>query len=217
MADRRPVTTSLIVAAAENEVIGAGGTLPWHLPEDLRRFRRLTAGHAVVLGRVTHESIVARLGRALPGRTSVVVSSRGMPGGGLAGGGAGLAGGAGRVGGVGGAGDGEVAWAGSVAAAMAEARAAEARAAAARAAEARGGLGASAGSAGEVFVLGGASVYEQALPEVDRVYLTRVHREVAGDTSLPAGWLDGFTLVGREHRDDADGGFSFLEYERRPG
>src|ERR1700689_3564433 len=85
---------------------------------------------------------------------------------------------------------------------------------AARAAEARGGRGA---LAGEVFVLGGASVYEQALPEVDRVYLTRVHREVAGDTSLPAGWLDGFTLVGREHRPDADGGFSFLEYERRPG
>jgi dihydrofolate reductase len=191
------VTTSLIVAAAENEVIGAGGTLPWHLPEDLRRFRRLTAGHAVVLGRVTHESIVARLGRALPGRTSVVVSSRGLPvpAGGLGGGLAGLAGGAG---------DGEVAWAGSMRAALA----------AARAAEARGGR---EGPAGEVFVLGGASVYEQALPEVDRVYLTRVHREVAGDTSLPAGWLDGFTLIGRDHRDDADGGFSFLEYERRPG
>jgi dihydrofolate reductase len=192
IADRRPVTTSLIVAAAENEVIGAAGALPWHLPEDLRRFRRLTAGHAVVLGRVTHESIVARLGRALPGRTSVVVSSRGVPGGA----GAGMADPEG--------GDGAVAWAGSMAAAMA----------AARAAEARGGRGA---LAGEVFVLGGASVYEQALPEVDRVYLTRVHREVAGDTSLPAGWLDGFTLVGREHRPDADGGFSFLEYERRPG
>ncbi|MDQ2875578.1 MAG: dihydrofolate reductase, partial [Actinomycetota bacterium] len=67
---------------------------------------------------------------------------------------------------------------------------------------------------GEVFVLGGASVYEQALPEVDRVYLTRVHRAVAGDTSMPAGWLDGFELVGRDHRPDTDGGFSFLEYRR---
>ena len=188
----RPVTTSLIVAAAENEVIGAAGALPWHLPEDLRRFRRLTTGHAVVLGRVTHESIVARLGRALPGRTSVVVSSRGKPGGG----GAVMAGH--------GAGDGEVAWAGSIAAAMAAARAAEAR-------------GGPAGSGGEVFVLGGASVYEQALPEVDRVYLTRVHREVTGDTCMPGGWLDGFELVGRDHRPDADGGFSWLEYERRPG
>jgi dihydrofolate reductase len=190
------VTTSLIVAAAENDVIGAGGALPWHLPEDLRRFRRLTTGHAVVLGRVTHESIVARLGRALPGRTSVVVSSRGAPlSGGVPSGGGGA---------DAGAGDAEVAWAGSVAAAMA----------AARAAEARGGPRA---SGGEVFVLGGASVYEQALPEVDRVYLTRVHREVAGDTSMPAGWLDGFELVGRDERRGADGGFSFLEYERRPG
>jgi dihydrofolate reductase len=198
MASHRPVTTSLIVAAAANDVIGAGGALPWHLPEDMRRFRRLTAGHAVVLGRVTHESIVARLGRALPGRTSVVVSSRGVsvPGG---------------------AADGtaEVAWAGSVDEAMAAARAAEAGAAARAAAEdALGGLRA---SGGEVFVLGGASVYAQALPEVDRVYLTRVHREVAGDTSMPAGWLDGFALVGRDERPGPDGGFSFLEYERRPG
>ncbi|HEY3979799.1 MAG TPA: dihydrofolate reductase [Streptosporangiaceae bacterium] len=182
------MTTSLIVAAAENDVIGAGGALPWHLPEDLRRFRRLTTGHAVVLGRVTHESIVARLGRALPGRTSVVVSSRGAAG----------------AGGGGAADDPpEVAWAGSVAEAIAAARAAEAR-------------GGTPGLGSEVFVLGGASVYEQALPEVDRVYLTRVHREVAGDTSMPAGWLDGFTLAGRDERPGADGGFSFLEYQRRP-
>jgi dihydrofolate reductase len=198
---RRSVTTSLIVAAAENDVIGAGGALPWHLPEDMRRFRRLTTGHAVVLGRVTHESIVARLGRALPGRTSVVVSSRGA---------AGASGvpAAGEAPGPGGSGAADrpaevVAWATSVDAAIAAARAAEA------------GIGPSAGG-GEVFVLGGASVYEQALPEVDRVYLTRVHREVAGDTSMPAGWLDGFTLVSRDERPGADGGFSFLEYERRP-
>jgi dihydrofolate reductase len=177
-ADRK-VTTSLIVAASSNDVIGAGGALPWHIPEDLKRFRRLTAGHAVVLGRVTHESIVARLGRALPGRTSVVVSTRGAAG--AASGSDGTA---------------EVAWAGSMPAAMAAARAAEA--------------------GGEVFVLGGASVYEQALPEVDRVYLTRVHREVAGDTSLPAGWLAGFELVSRDDRPGSDGGFSFLDYQRRP-
>ena len=195
----RPVTTSLIVAAATNEVIGAGGALPWHLPEDLRRFRQLTTGHAVVLGRVTHESIVARLGRALPGRTSVVVSSRGV---------------------AGGAPDGtaEVAWTGSVEEAIAAARATEAEARAAEAGGAEAGArGELRASGGEVFVLGGASVYAQALPEVDRVYLTRVHREVAGDTSMPAGWLDGFTLVRRDERPGPDGGFSFLEYERRPG
>lgn len=192
---QRSVTTSLIVAAAENDVIGAGGALPWHLPEDLRRFRRLTTGHAVVLGRVTHESIVARLGRALPGRTSVVVSSRGAgaaPAWGEAAGPTESAAAARPVE--------VVAWAASVDKAIAAARAAEADIV-------------PSASGCEVFVLGGASVYEQALPEVDRVYLTRVHREVAGDTSMPSGWLDGFRLVSRDER---DGGFSFLEYERRP-
>lgn len=69
------MTISLVVAAAENDVIGRDGALPWHLPADLRRFRALTTGHVVLMGRLTHESIVARLGHPLDGRTSVVVSS----------------------------------------------------------------------------------------------------------------------------------------------
>ena len=68
------MTASLIVAAAANEVIGRGGALPWHLPADLRRFRALTTGHVVVMGRLTHESIVDRLGHPLADRTSIVVS-----------------------------------------------------------------------------------------------------------------------------------------------
>jgi dihydrofolate reductase len=63
---------SLIVAAAENNVIGVAGDLPWRLSDDLRRFKRLTMGHAMVMGRRTWESI----GRALPGRVSIVVSRR---------------------------------------------------------------------------------------------------------------------------------------------
>lgn len=66
--------TSLIVAADEGELIGRDGGLPWHLPEDLRRFKALTSGHVVLLGRVTFDSIVRRLGRSLPGRFHVVVS-----------------------------------------------------------------------------------------------------------------------------------------------
>ena len=65
---------SLIVAASVNECIGADGALPWYLPGDLRRFRELTTGHVVVMGRLTYESILARLGHPLAGRTSVVVS-----------------------------------------------------------------------------------------------------------------------------------------------
>lgn len=61
---------SLIVAIAKNGVIGKDNTLPWHLPEDLKRFRALTTGHHIIMGRKTYES----LGRLLPGRTTVIVS-----------------------------------------------------------------------------------------------------------------------------------------------
>jgi len=61
---------SLIVAFANNNVIGINNTLPWHLPEDLKRFRALTTGHHIIMGRKTYES----LGRLLPGRTTVIVT-----------------------------------------------------------------------------------------------------------------------------------------------
>lgn len=63
---------SLIVAAAENGVIGRQGQLPWRLPADLQHFKGLTLGHPIVMGRRTFESI----GRALPGRTNIVVTSQ---------------------------------------------------------------------------------------------------------------------------------------------
>jgi dihydrofolate reductase len=66
------VIVALIAAVAENGVIGRDGDLPWRLPADLKRFRALTLGHHVVMGRATHESI----GRALPGRTNLVLTSR---------------------------------------------------------------------------------------------------------------------------------------------
>ncbi len=61
---------SIIVAVAENGIIGRGGQLPWRLSADLQRFKRLTMGHTIVMGRRTWESI----GRALPGRRTVVVT-----------------------------------------------------------------------------------------------------------------------------------------------
>ena len=64
---------SVIAAVARNQVIGADNRLPWHLPEDLRRFRALTWGKPVVMGRRTHESI----GRPLPGRRNIVITRRG--------------------------------------------------------------------------------------------------------------------------------------------
>jgi dihydrofolate reductase len=159
----------MVLAATHDDVIGQAGDLPWHLPDDLRRFKALTSGHAVVVGRRTQESIVNRLGKPLPGRISVVVTREPRPG------------------------DGPVIYQPSVAAGLSVARAVE-----------------SFAGRDEVFVIGGAQIYVEALPEVDRVYLTRVHATVDGDTSMPAGWLKGFTLVGEERHDT----HSYETYER---
>lgn len=61
---------SFIVAAARNGVVGKGGGLPWHLPGEMALFKERTLGHPIIMGRKTHESI----GRALPGRTNIVIT-----------------------------------------------------------------------------------------------------------------------------------------------
>ncbi len=66
---RKPVIAA-IAAMAENRVIGKNNQLPWHLPADLTHFRRLTTGHAVLMGRKTHESI----GKPLPNRLNLIMS-----------------------------------------------------------------------------------------------------------------------------------------------
>jgi dihydrofolate reductase len=164
---------SMIVAATRDEVIGDAGDLPWHLPDDLRRFKTLTSGHVVVVGRKTHESIVKRLGKPLPGRISVVVTRDPRPG------------------------DGRVIYQPSVGAALSVARAIEEFA-----------------GREEVFVIGGAQVYVEALPSVDRVYLTRVEPTVDGDTRMPAGWLSGFRLADQEVAGTNALLYSLERYER---
>lgn len=72
-AHNKPLTRprlTLVVAAAENGVIGRDGDLPWRLSADLARFKRLTIGHPLIMGRKTYESI----GRPLPGRVSIVLT-----------------------------------------------------------------------------------------------------------------------------------------------
>jgi len=63
---------AIIAGIGANRVIGVDGHLPWRLPEDMKRFKALTMGHAVIMGRKTHESV----GRPLPGRRNIVVSRR---------------------------------------------------------------------------------------------------------------------------------------------
>ncbi|SDP40887.1 dihydrofolate reductase [Klenkia soli] len=151
---------SLVVAVADDGVIGDANGLPWHISEDLRRFRELTTGHVVVAGRLTHESVVARLGQPLPRRHTVVVSRRSAPAG-------------------------PEVWTPGAATVAGDLDAALALAAR---------LAADAEHP-EVVVMGGAQLYAQALPQVGTVHLTRVHLEPGGDTRMPEGWLDGFTVA----------------------
>ena len=72
---KRP-RVSLIAALARNRVIGRNNAMPWHLPADLKRFKALTLGHPVIMGRKTWDSILATLGKPLPGRTSIVLTRK---------------------------------------------------------------------------------------------------------------------------------------------
>lgn len=128
---------SLIAAIAENGVIGDRNALLWHISEDLKRFKQLTSGHPIVMGRKTCES----LGRPLPGRTNIVVSRTCTTLEGCI-----------------------------VVPSLEEAIR--------KAAEATGGE--------ECFIIGGAQIYEQALPAAERLYLTIVEHPYEGDTRFPA-------------------------------
>lgn len=64
------MTISIIVAMSENNAIGKKGKIPWHLPNDLKQFKKVTIGHHIIMGRKTFDSI----GKPLPGRTNVVIT-----------------------------------------------------------------------------------------------------------------------------------------------
>lgn len=68
---------SLIVAVADNNVIGKDNKMPWHISEDFKHFKEITAGKPCIMGRKTYESILDQLGKPLPNRTSIVVSRSG--------------------------------------------------------------------------------------------------------------------------------------------
>jgi dihydrofolate reductase len=130
---------SLIVAMANNHVIGINNTLPWYLPADLKHFKALTMGHHIVMGRKTFESI----GKPLPGRTSVVITRNvnySVPG---------------------------VIVVNSLEAAIS-----------------------SCSDDVEIFVIGGAELYRQAISLADRIYLTEIDANFSGDvhfTELDSG------------------------------
>lgn len=138
---------SMIVAASANNVIGASGSLPWRLSEDLRRFKEITMGKPMIMGRLTFESI----GKALPGRRSIVLTR-------------------------------DAAYQAEGCEVVTTPDAAFEQAA----------------DADEVMIIGGGNVYEQMLPMTDRIYLTRIHAEIDGDTFFPEINEDDWRIVSSE-------------------
>lgn len=164
----------IIAALAERDrLIGDELDLPWHLPADLRRFKRLTVGHPLVMGRRTFESLVHQFGGPLPKRSNVVLTR-----------------------------DDEKA--ASLKATHPEIEVFDSLDAA---------LAHYAGQP-RVFIGGGATIYEAALPLADRLELTLVEGDYAGDTYFPSySHLVGpvFEEVEVDHHD----GFRFVTYARR--
>jgi len=162
------VRISLVAAVARDGVIGRENAIPWHLPEDARRFRALTLGHPVVMGRRTWDSLPERF-RPLPGRRNVVVTRNG-------------------------------AW---------QAEGAE------RAGSLDDALRLLAG-APQVFVIGGAELYADALPRADELVVTEIDAEVEGDVFFPTWDRSAFREESREEHVSEDGvAFAFVSYVRR--
>ena len=150
-----------IAAVARNGVIGAGRDIPWHISEDLQRFKRLTMGQVVIMGRRTFDSI----GRPLPGRTTFVISRDRM-------------------------------WRGDGVRAVPSVD---------EAIQLARDLGPEA-----VFVAGGGEIYRAAWDHLDRLEITEVDLEPAGDVTFPPIPAAEWEETGREPHD----GFNFVSYRR---
>lgn len=154
---------SIIAAVAKNGIIGDKNNLPWYLPEDLKRFKELTTGKTVIMGRKTFESIFARLGKALPNRTNIVITRN------------------------------------------KEYKVPEGVVVQSSLEDALRSYGGT-----DVFIIGGGEIYRQAITLADRLYITHVDKEVAGDVSFPVIDSKNWRRAGEEKHD----GYSFAVYEK---
>ena len=164
------IKTSLIVAMAENRCIGKDNQMPWHISDDLKRFKSLTTGHAVIMGRKTYESILGYLKKPLPNRSNMVVSRKGFEN------------------------PHNVHISSNIEDAITHAKT----------------LGDN-----EIFIIGGAQIYNQSLKYADRLHLTKIHKSVDGDTFFPelneSEWLE----IERTDHLDHDPPYSFITLERK--
>ncbi len=129
---------SAIAAIGENKELGGGNKLLWHIPGELKRFKEITMGHPIIMGRKTYDSI----GRLLPGRTNIIITR-----------------------------DLSYKLEGAVIAVSLDEALEKAK---------------SSDGGGHIFIIGGGQIFKEALPKVDRLYLTLVHKTFSdADTFFP--------------------------------
>jgi dihydrofolate reductase len=165
-------TPVIIVAGMSKEarVIGNNNTLLWHIPDDLKRFKRLTMGHPIIMGRKTFESIIAILGKPLPGRTNIVVTRNNDF----------------RYDGV------------KVVNSLEKAFAIAAQE-----------------NPAEIHIGGGSEIYTQALPYVDKIYVTWFFDNSQGDSHFPPFETDFHKVFSHPPQTHHTTTFQWVDYERK--
>lgn len=159
----------ILVAFDENRVIGKNNALIWHLPADLQRFKMLTTGHVIIMGRKTYESI----GRPLPNRTTIAITRQSdfKPEGIL------------------------------IANSLEEAV-----------------LKAKSISREDIYIVGGAEIYQLSLAHADQILVTQLHDIFDGDTYFPEISMDAWEIVEREKGVTDEKNkfqYSFLTYQKK--
>lgn len=159
-----------VVAIGNNRELGKEGKLLWHIPDDLKRFKELTLGHPVIIGRKTFESILGYTqGKPLPGRTNIVITR-------------------------------DAAWkyegvivADSLETAIAKAKELD---------------------SGEIYIGGGAEIYAQAFPFIDKLHLTLIDAEGKADTFFPPYEAEFTKKVFEESQEWNGIKYTFVDLER---
>ncbi|WP_461630495.1 dihydrofolate reductase [Labilibaculum euxinus] len=161
------MNVSIIVAVSRNQVIGKDNQLIWKLSADLKRFKALTTGHTIIMGRKTFESI----GKPLPNRTSVIITRQAD----------------------------YVAEGCVVVNSLEEALE-------------------KFSDQEEVFIIGGGTIYKEALAKANKIYYTKVHKDFEGDTFFPVLDLKEWKSVNREDcfpDEKNEVPYSFIDYIRK--
>ncbi|PKQ63714.1 hypothetical protein BZG01_15475 [Labilibaculum manganireducens] len=161
------MNVSIIVAVSRNQVIGKDNQLIWKLSADLKRFKALTTGHTIIMGRKTFESI----GKPLPNRTSVIITGQAD----------------------------YVAEGCVVVNSLEEALE-------------------KFSDQEEVFIIGGGTIYKEALAKANKIYYTKVHKDFEGDTFFPVLDLKEWKSVNREDclpDEKNEVPYSFIDYIRK--